>query len=405
MAGVVVAEQYRFVPPRRGSLWPRLIALLLPRYLRRSHGVLAVRCRGVRLLRASVAAGDGVMLAPNHCRPCDPMVLGMLAREAGCLLTIMASWHLFRQGRFQAWVLPRAGVFSVHREGLDREALRCAVAALVDASRPLVVFPEGVISRHNDRLNHLMEGAAFIAQAAARQRAAARPPGRVAIHPVAIRYAVEGEVGPAVEPVLGRLERRLGWRPRRGRPLVERVLELGGAMLALKEIEHLGEPGTGPIAARVGRLADHLLGPIEREWVGGRREEGVVARVKLVRAAIVPGLAEGGLGAEEAGRRWAQLEDAALAQQLSCYPAGYFTPAPTPERILETVERFEEDSAGTVPPLAGLRALVDVGEAIPVEPRGRRGGGEEALTARVRERLQELLAASLEELHPGVGMA
>jgi hypothetical protein len=44
------------------------------------------------------------MLAPNHCRPCDPMVLGLLAEEARAHLYIMASWHLFMQNRFQAWL-------------------------------------------------------------------------------------------------------------------------------------------------------------------------------------------------------------------------------------------------------------------------------------------------------------
>src|SRR5512140_2226227 len=151
MQQIVVAEPYRFVAPRRGWLVPRILQWWLPRYLRTSHGIVKVACRGEARLRASLAAGHGVMLAPNHCRPCDPLVLGILAREAGCLLNIMASWHLFKGNALRAWILPRAGVFSVYREGLDREALACATRILVEARRPLVVFPEGTISRHNDR--------------------------------------------------------------------------------------------------------------------------------------------------------------------------------------------------------------------------------------------------------------
>jgi len=108
---------------------------------------------------------------------------------------------------------------------------------------------------------------------------------------------------------------------------------------------------------------------------------------------------------EEIDRRWRQLEDCYLAQSLSFYPAGYFTPAPTPERLLETVERFEEDMTDDVPPLARLWAVVDVGEAIIVDPERRRGGEGDPLMAELRERLESLLAASLEEARPGACMA
>jgi hypothetical protein len=317
----------------------------------------------------------------------------------------MASWHLFKASRIQAWLLPRVGVFSVYREGLDREALACATRILVEARRPLVVFPEGAITRHNDQLNHLMEGTSFIARSAAKQRAAAARPGAIVVHPVAVRYVLDDDLEPAVAPVLEAIERRIAWRPQRGLPLVERVLKVGSAMLALKEIEYLGAPQGGEIGERVTRLVDRLLAPLETEWLKGRREPDTVGRVKLLRAAILPDLVGGQLPSPEADRRWRQLEDCALAQALSCYPAGYFTPAPTPERVLETVERFEEDMTDAVPPLARLRTVVDVGEAIPVATERRSGGESDPLMAELRERLETLLAASLEEARPGARMA
>jgi 1-acyl-sn-glycerol-3-phosphate acyltransferase len=398
---IVVAEPYRFVPPSRGTLVPRLLALWLPRYLRDAHGVVAVRCRGVERLRASLAAGHGVMLAPNHCRPCDPMVLGHLAREARCFPHIMASWHLFKQGRLRAWLLRHAGVFSVYREGMDRESLACAVRILAEARRPLVLFPEGAVTRHNDLLNHLMEGTAFIARNAAKQRGATGRPDGVVVHPVAIRYVLEGDLEQAVAPVLAMIERRMGWRPQTSLPLVERVLKAGGAMLALKEIEYFGAPQTGGIGERVGRLVDGLLEPLEAKWARGKRERDVVGRIKLLRAAILPDLLSGELPQQERDRRWRQLEDCYLAQSLSCYPAGYFAPAPTPERVLETVERFEEDATDASPPHARLRAVVDVGEALTVPGARERGAEEDHLMERLRGSLEGLLAASLEEARPG----
>ena len=91
-------------------------------------------------------------------------------------------------------VTRRAGAFSVYREGMDREALKCAVQILVEAKRPLVLFPEGVVSRTNDHVNHLMDGTVFIARNAAKQRLTNGGTGKVVIHPTAIRYFFEGNL-------------------------------------------------------------------------------------------------------------------------------------------------------------------------------------------------------------------
>ena len=38
------------------------------------------------------------------------------------------------------------GGFSVYREGMDRESLKCAVRVLSEGRSPLVIFPEGIVS-------------------------------------------------------------------------------------------------------------------------------------------------------------------------------------------------------------------------------------------------------------------
>jgi 1-acyl-sn-glycerol-3-phosphate acyltransferase len=405
MQSVVVAKPYRFFPPHRGTLVPRLLLGCLRYYLRRHQGVESVVCRGVERLRASIEAGHAIVLTPNHCRPCDPMVVGVLAGEAGRYLYIMASWHLFMQSRLQTWLLQRAGVFSVHREGTDRASLNQAVELLAEAERMMLLFPEGVISRNNDRLNYLMGGAAIMARAAARRRAAQSPPGRVVIHPVAIRYLFDGRIEDAVAPVLEVIETRMAWRPQRELPVIERVLKVGSAMLALKEIEYFGEAQRGSVGERVERLVDRLLCPLEDEWAHGRHDGGVVRRVKVLRKAILPDMAAGKLPEAEQVRRERQLADMTLAQQLAFYPAGYFDPVPTPERILETVERFEEDTTGGARVHAPIRAVVDVGEAVEVAAEEeRRDVDSDPVMVRVREEMRAMLAASLAEAHPDATM-
>lgn len=394
MQNIVIAKPYRFVPPRNGRLWWHLFRPILPRYLRRAAGIARVELRHADRLRSSLQAGHGVMLAPNHCRPCDPMVLGELSYAVGCPLYIIASWHLFMQNRVQTFLLPRLGVFSIYREGSDRESLKTAMQLTAAAQRPLVIFPEGMISRHNDRLNHLMEGTALMARGAAKQRAAATPPGKVVVHPVAIRYFFDGEIATAAPPVLRDIERRLAWQPQDHLDVKERIARIGGALLALKEIEYLGAAQAGPMAERIERLIDRLLGPLETEWIKGRREKELIGRVKLLRMAIVPDMAGGGLDEAELQRRWRHLADIYLAQQLFCYPPDYLAANPTPERLLETIERFEEDLTDTTRVHAPLRALVEVGEAIEVTPERTRGADGDPLMPAIREQLEAMLAGS-----------
>src|SRR5258705_13462955 len=107
MPAVIIEKVYRFTPPHEGRFWTAVLQPLLPWYLNRFYGVETVECRGVERLHASLEAGNGVLLAPNHCRPPDPFVLGALIPEIHRPLFMMASAHLFLGGGAIAWVLPR----------------------------------------------------------------------------------------------------------------------------------------------------------------------------------------------------------------------------------------------------------------------------------------------------------
>ena len=369
-----------------------LIRLVLPSYLNKSHGIESYELFGVDRLKASVDAGHGVMLTPNHCRPCDPMVIGLLSERIGRPLNLVASWHLFMQSRLLTWVLPRMGAFSIYREGMDREALKCAIQILTEARRPLVLFPEGVVTRTNDLLNHLMDGTAFIARSAAKQRAGLNPPGKVVVHPIAIRYWFRGDIVQVLAPVLEDIERRLTWRPLSDKPLLERIAKVGLALLTLKEMEHFGEQQTGELRQRLDGLIDRLLGPLEQEWLKAKREGNTTARIKTIRTAILPDMVAGEITEQERVRRWQQLADTYLAQQIAFYPPEYFGVQTTPEQMLETVERYEEDLTDEVHVHRPLHATVEVGEAVEVSPTRERGVEVDPVMAKVRDQLETMLA-------------
>ena len=70
MQKVIIERPYRFVPPHRGTWGPKLIRdyNLQARWLRKEEGVVGYECRGIELLQASLQAGHGILITPNHAR-------------------------------------------------------------------------------------------------------------------------------------------------------------------------------------------------------------------------------------------------------------------------------------------------------------------------------------------------
>lgn len=391
MHPVVLDKPYRFVPPYRGQVWPKLLQRFAGWHLSREYGIENLEYSGLEHLRQSIAEGRGIILAPNHCRPSDPMVVNQLCRQVGVAPYTMASWHLFMAGSLQAFLLRRAGGFSVYREGMDRQALQAAVDILVEAKRPLVVFPEGVITRTNDRLLAMMDGLSFIGRSAAKK---CGDDQQVVVHPVALRYSFGGDIEQALHEALDDIETRLSWRPRRDTPLIDRIYRVGKALLWLKEIEYFGSPQHGEIGPRVQRLIDRILAPMEQEWLGRserRSQQTAVSRVKTLRVAILREMIDGGLTEQERDRRWGQLADMYLAQQLGHYPPDYIRSQPTPERMLETVEKFEEDLTDHCRLYRPMTVSVTVGEAIPVAAKRVRGVSEDPVMRQLEHQLHRLL--------------
>jgi 1-acyl-sn-glycerol-3-phosphate acyltransferase len=400
MQSIVIEEPYVFVPPLKSRFWPPIIRrCFVPPFLRRVHGVHSIETRNAERLVASLAAGKSAILAPNHCRMSDPLTFGPLTREIGRHMHAMASWHLFKQSRLERFMLRRIGAFSVYREGLDRQAIGAAVDILVEGERPLILFAEGAVSRHNDQLMPMMDGVSFIARTAAKRREKTPGTGSVVIHPVAIRYFYRGDLVATVTPVLEEIEGHFSWFPQTDKSLIVRLRQIAQALLSLKEIEYFGWARTGDFYERVDNLIQDLLAKLEKRWNIRPTSEGVVSRVKNMRAAILPVLLAKDSSEEARDECRKQLAACYYLQQMSHYPRTYVRQSEKniPEHILETVERFEEDFTDKVRVHGPLHAVVQVGEAIEVSSKRDRGAETDPVMDQLRTRLQDMLTKLSEE--------
>ena len=81
-----------------------------------------------------------------------------------------------------------------------------------------------------------------------------------------------------------------------------------------------------------------------------------------------------------------------LAQQIACYPDNYIVEHPSVDRILETVEKFEEDLFGKCRVHGQTKVIIDVGEAIEVSSKRVRGADSDPLMDAIRSQLKTTMA-------------
>jgi len=393
MQKIIVERPYQFIPAFHHPIFPTLLlAIRFPEMLLRwTEGVEASEVRGIELLRDSLAAGHAVLITPNHPRTADPVAMGLVARAANCHLYAMASWHLFQHGWLRTQVIRLMGAFSVNREGVDRQAINEAIDLLAQGKRPLVIFPEGATSRTADYLHALLDGVAFIARAAAKKRSKQNPPGKVVVHPIAVKYLYRGNLAKAADEVLTSIEHRLSWQPQRQLALLARVAKVGLGLLSLKEIEYFGQTQTGTLAERLQKLTDRLLRPLEERWLGIAQEGLTVPRVRTLRTKILPEMVAGKIDTTERQRRWRDLADLYLAQQLSSYPPEYLTTRPSVDRVLETIEKFEEDLTDHSRVHGKMKVILQIGPAIEVSSERDRKAAMDPLMVLIQQSLQGMM--------------
>lgn len=101
------------------------------------------------------------LVVANHCSNLDPPFLGWaVGHRTGSVVHFMAKDEM-RRWPVVGWLAKSAGAFFVRRGEADRAAQRLALEVL-QAGRPLAVFPEGTRSR-DGRLNQARLGAAMLA--------------------------------------------------------------------------------------------------------------------------------------------------------------------------------------------------------------------------------------------------
>ena len=211
--------------------------------------------------------------------------------------------------------------------------------------------------------------------------------------PCGIRYFYTSNPTAELLDVTSRLEAAIHWRPADALPLPERIYRFAEGMLALKELEYLGESRAGPLRERVAALADEILKRLEDCSGINAAGRATPERVKSLRQQVIEKRAALNAGGASVRQCDDKLDDLYFVIQLFSYPGDYVAEKPTIERLAETLDTFEEDVLGrrTATIRGTRRAVVSFGEPIAVDGAARSRNAGPELTRRLEAAVQSLL--------------
>ena len=258
-------QPYQVSPQRWDhKLTPWIVRLLRPlirRDLKRQN-IKSIEVRGMEHCQRALAEPAGILITPNHSFHYDSYVLIEISHRLHRPFHFLTAWQVFDMGRpFDRWMLQRHGCYSINREANDVQAFKTSVEILQKSNHPLVIFPEGDIYHHNDRVSPFRDGAAAIALSAAKR--SDRP---VLAVPCAVKAFYLSNPKPELSQLMTRLEETLHWRPNKHLGLADRIYRFAEGLLTLKELEYLNQPQSGDISARVQSLASIVLSRVENKY-------------------------------------------------------------------------------------------------------------------------------------------
>ncbi len=369
--------------------WVRACQLQRRRDLKVHQKIIRIDVEGTEHVRKSLDAGAGLLITPNHSFHYDSYVLIETAARFRRPFHFMTAWQVFAMAdAFGRWSLQRHGCFSIDRESNDMQAFKQAVAILEKSPYPLVIFPEGDIYHSNDRITPFREGAAAIGLAASRR--ADRP---IHVLPCALKTFYLDDPTPNLLRLVEKLEGRLYWRPAPHLSLVERIYRLADGVLALKELEHLGNSQSGSIPQRTKNLMETILARQESRFGRKGNVSSIPERVKELRQTLIERQTQCGGDLATRARLQADMEDLFFVIQLYSYPAEYVREKPTWERLAETLDKLEEDLLQK--PYPGVRgrrrAAVVFGEPIVLPRERQKKDAVVQLTRELHQRVQNLI--------------
>ena len=325
--------------------------------------------------RLEAIRGHSAVLAPNHPAHEDPAVMFLLSKRLSQPFYYMAAREVFDKGRFGAVrckLLQRAGVYSVVRGTVDRDAFRTTRKLLSEGSWPIVIFGEGEISRQNDTVMRFERGIVQICFWAVDDMVKAKVDKPLHVVPVGIKYRYPRDMWDSIDAALARLERHI-LPPAERTPVdrYDRLRRIGVAIVRTLASEYQYEMDeTVSLEVHIERLKDAILSRAEG-IMGIQTEADTLARTRALKNMVDANVYR---DLEQMTEYERKVHGEQLQKFQQFYPDlerlinfisitdGYVAEEPSQERFLDVILRLEREAFGSSEMRGPRVASVRVGE-------------------------------------------
>ncbi|MEM8783239.1 MAG: 1-acyl-sn-glycerol-3-phosphate acyltransferase [Planctomycetota bacterium] len=362
-------------------------------------------------LAARMAAGDRLVLMPNHPTHADAAIFMEALRRRGVRSQMMAAYDVFLRGKLDRFLMRRIGAFSVDRDASDPRPMKHAMEVLAEGRCALTVFAEGNVYLENDCVGPFQEGAAFLALRAQQKLGEA---ARILAVPVAIKASYREDARPEIRRRLTRLAESVGVTGldatpeatdprsalmRLGTAAMKRNLKLRGLDCPWETLgdgadERADLPGL--IRCAASGILDRLEAKLD---LTPRDPDRLLDRLRACRRVIHDVRVDPAREADHAAAAtWA--DEAILALRLISYRGTYVAEKASVDRVAETAEKLEEDVFGRMPEPMGPRlAVVRFGEPIDLRAKLAEGGKLRKVVRGVTAEAESSVQAGLDTIN------
>lgn len=367
-----------FVPPRENPLIMRIADATLPLLAQSMGNIREFQVPPDDLRCLDALRGSRAILAPNHPTGNDPFVMFWLSRQVKQSFNYLAAREIL--DGMMGWIMNRVGTYSVIRGVADRESLRCTRRLLGELDRKVVIFPEGEIYEHNDKLLAFQSGVAQLGFWVLDDLEKQGKPLRMPLIPVAIKYHLADSPRTAIENslsaleqaldlpapgqltayqrlrrvgdcVLASLERDAGVKTAPGQPLDERIPVVW--QKTLERVAHRIGTSVNPTQAPADQL--HLLFHELKSWVGILPDDHHDYDERLYRKRVQDAIP--------------LFNDLHRLQNFIAFTGSYVAAEATGERFVEVLGRLEKEVLGKVRHAVPREARVRIAPPIALEER------------------------------------
>jgi len=400
-----------FRPPKDTPALIALVKLLLPVIMKFTLHEARVEVVGDGLARFQALAGLRTIICPNHSNHNDPEIMFAFSKLAGEDFNFLAAREIFdRDHGWRGFWLQHLGCYSVVRGAIDRESFKMTKTLVQENRKKLVIFPEGEVTRQNDKLLHLESGVAQMAFWAVDEMVKRKRAEPVFILPLALKYTYSADIRDELERSLYKLEARLGLPGRLQTPMYTRLRAVSEAILSLLEREYSFK--AAPEASMNDRIVGLRLAILKRiaDFLNIKLPPGAeqLEYVRILRNALDDQIYNG----DEAGSAYERkLQEERTAKIKGFYRDldrvtnfiaiydGYLRDRLTQERFAEVLDRFEIEVFGSTTVKGPRHIYIDVGrplDLLPVYPEYR--SNKRAALSRVTGDVSQQISTMIDAL-------